>query len=215
MGGLVAADLAIEMHTEATKHTLPSEIARPWPVVAGILAFDTPYLGVHPQVFARNIWEHGNQAYNTYRSISTAASGLGKWGAMAVTAAVASGSAAAAIMNRGQLSTGLTWAQDHLNFVSILFKGSELSTRLNALCQLSHLQFVCIYTTLSTSPPNTTSLVPDRTFCVLPDQPEIRSHFHSQVNHLAQDEIQAHIGMFSPKSNSDYYPMADKVSPLI
>ncbi|SNX82652.1 uncharacterized protein MEPE_01358 [Melanopsichium pennsylvanicum] len=60
MGGLVAVDAALniaqdsaEQHAKTPKHKQPH--LKLWPRVVGVLAYDTPYYGVHPGVFKNGI----------------------------------------------------------------------------------------------------------------------------------------------------------------
>lgn len=63
MGGLLAADSIY-----AFIHTRPDTDAPLWPNVVACLAFDTPYLGLHPQVFknsATKVVEYVNDVHKT------------------------------------------------------------------------------------------------------------------------------------------------------
>lgn len=61
MGGLVAADFA----RSVTRGFADAKDTNIWPRIVGILAYDTPYLGVHPGVFknaAQEGWGYVQQA---------------------------------------------------------------------------------------------------------------------------------------------------------
>ena len=76
MGGLVAADSTLNLY-EAYR---ASESVM-WPRILGVLAFDTPYLGVHPGTFANGADQaitYGTQATEIAGAIGSA---LGIWGA--------------------------------------------------------------------------------------------------------------------------------------
>lgn len=68
MGGLVAADtvLSIRAEYEAAKIGL-------WPRIVGVLAFDTPYLGLNPRTFsntADQYIDHATKAHDTIRDLT-------------------------------------------------------------------------------------------------------------------------------------------------
>ncbi|KAI0284299.1 hypothetical protein BGY98DRAFT_948864 [Russula aff. rugulosa BPL654] len=70
MGGLLAADSIREFI-----HTRPDIHAPLWPNIIACLAFDTPYLGLHPHVFKNS----ANKATEYVQNVHKTASGL--WGA--------------------------------------------------------------------------------------------------------------------------------------
>lgn len=93
MGGIVAAETAIRLATEKPIHnsTDPAkdeaasktDVPRPptpnslmFPYVQGVLAFDTPFLGISPGVVAHGAESH----YNTASAALAQLSGLGLWG---------------------------------------------------------------------------------------------------------------------------------------
>lgn len=131
-----------------------------FPYVQGVLAFDTPYLGIAPGVVAHGAEGH----YNTAASTISQLSGLGatlwganaanktvkaapaapaawsKWSKVAMVAgaagAVAAGGAAA-WMNRDNIAQGWTWASSHLEFVGCLGRAEELKKRVTCMVQVS------------------------------------------------------------------------------
>jgi pimeloyl-ACP methyl ester carboxylesterase len=60
MGGLVAVDAALEI-AKSAQGTASGKL---WPRVCGVLAFDTPYYGVHPSVFKNT----ANKMHGYYQS---------------------------------------------------------------------------------------------------------------------------------------------------
>jgi len=79
MGGIVAADTLLALTTDLPVDTfaspdskLPELNSFMFPYVQGVLAFDTPYLGISPGVVAHGAEEH----YNTATSALTQLSGL-------------------------------------------------------------------------------------------------------------------------------------------
>ncbi|KAI9837309.1 MAG: hypothetical protein M1819_000383 [Sarea resinae] len=80
MGGIVAADTTISIANEqpVSDSTEPSLFM--FPYIQGILAFDTPYLGIAPSVVAHGAEEHYKNASTAYSTISQVGSLFG-WGA--------------------------------------------------------------------------------------------------------------------------------------
>lgn len=83
MGGIVAADTLIALTSDKAIDSTDSKADETFnsfmfPYVAGVLAFDTPYLGISPGVVAHGAEEH----YNTASTALTQLSGLGGmiWG---------------------------------------------------------------------------------------------------------------------------------------
>lgn len=69
MGGIVVADAARSI---AKGYTVAGE-TRMWPRIVGVLAYDTPYLGVHPGTFRNSATE----AWSYVQQAQTAASAVG------------------------------------------------------------------------------------------------------------------------------------------
>lgn len=80
MGGIVAADTILSLASEQPISTPAETHAFMFPYIQGLLAFDTPYLGIAPSVVA-----HGAEGH--YKTVSTALGTLGEvagvfgWGA--------------------------------------------------------------------------------------------------------------------------------------
>ncbi|KAF2156564.1 hypothetical protein K461DRAFT_305 [Myriangium duriaei CBS 260.36] len=138
-----------------------------FPYIQGILAFDTPYLGIHPGVVAHGAEAQYNTASaavnaynsatkffglggaksgaagnNTSKSLPPAAAngGGGGWGRMALYAGGAAALAAvgsAAYYSRDHISSGWNWVGSHLAFVGCLARGAELAQRVEAVVKLS------------------------------------------------------------------------------
>ncbi|OSC98955.1 hypothetical protein PYCCODRAFT_1374140 [Trametes coccinea BRFM310] len=76
MGGLLAADALIEF-----VNTRPDKLAPLWPNIVACIAFDTPYLGLHPFVFKNS----ATQAAGYVRSATSVLSGFKGWGSKTAT----------------------------------------------------------------------------------------------------------------------------------
>lgn len=137
-----------------------------FPYVQAILAFDTPYLGIHPGVVAHGAETHYNTASAAYNAYQTAtklfgtgggsgtatpspsagalptaesAGGWGKWGKYAMFAGGAAAVAAAGAgiwSNKDQISQGWSWAFSHLEFVGCLARNAELTQRVAAVVRM-------------------------------------------------------------------------------
>ncbi|ELR08304.1 hypothetical protein VC83_08349 [Pseudogymnoascus destructans] len=100
MGGIVAADALLGIAGEQTilpseashaseKNTLPSPATNLFPNIRGVLAMDTPYLGISPGVLAYGAEAHYQAASSTLAQLT----GLGMFGGGAAAAAAAAGGA--------------------------------------------------------------------------------------------------------------------------
>ena len=198
MGGILAAEVAL---------------APDVPRVCGILAFDTPFLGVNPYVF-----KHQFHSYASY------AASIRRWGSML---APLGGSLAAklapthedrqsarwttaAIVGAGVLATGLaaasaaqvarkiavdsyTWLVDHVAYVGSLWDEQGLSERVRQ-CEAARIPICCVYNVLAGSSP-------PRTFVIVPPAP---AHIEfAALEQDAPDKVAAHCAMF--RSNNPAY----------
>lgn len=171
MGGIVAAELLMALASEKPIYSedgiKKSDSEKPtfnrlmFPYVQGVLAFDTPYLGISPGVVAHSAEGHYQTAATTISQVSALKTALWggatkakapvvapapagtpsswqKWGKVAMYAgaagAVAAGGAAA-WMNRDQLTEGWTWVSSHMEFVGCLARAEELKKRVGFMVQ--------------------------------------------------------------------------------
>jgi hypothetical protein len=140
MGGLLIADTTLEFIKSRPPST-PSSRSPLWPNIIACIAFDTPYLGLHPYIFKNGVTkvagyaEHAKNLFSLFgnsSSSSPAASsstplaalpappessgGWNKWTtAYAVGGTLlAAGAAAGGYWRREDLSLGYNWATDHM-----------------------------------------------------------------------------------------------------
>ncbi|KAL1302346.1 hypothetical protein AAFC00_002753 [Neodothiora populina] len=137
-----------------------------FPYIQAILAFDTPYLGIHPGVVAHGAETHFNTASSAYKAYTTATkffgsggssntatpsaptagalpaaggSGWGRWGRYGLVAggvAAVAAAGAGAWMNRDHISEGWSWVFSHLEFVGCLARGADLTQRVDAVVRM-------------------------------------------------------------------------------
>ncbi|TDL29927.1 hypothetical protein BD410DRAFT_893134 [Rickenella mellea] len=233
MGGLVAADTLINLATSR-----PDKAAPLWPRIIALIAFDTPYLGLHPFVFknsatkafgyvqtardvATSLGMFANlnpsqtppakapvAAITAPPSTASASSSWMKW-APAVGGVLASGAVAgAAYWKRKDLGEGYQWATDHMKYVGTLWNEDLLKTRMERILEIEQtlgVVFRNFYTRLPAKPPQQPE---PRTFIILPKgNPKLRAHFSPAENTIAEDEVQAHMGMFEAPTNDGYYEL--------
>ncbi|KAG9317470.1 hypothetical protein JVU11DRAFT_1672 [Chiua virens] len=244
MGGLLAADALLEF-----VQSRPDRNAPLWPRIIACIAFDTPYLGIHPFVFknsATRAAEYATAArgivsdvYTFFKGTespspapnpplrqitagtpeTTTASPWAKWAPAAYAlggAVIAGTTAGAAYMRRDDITSGYTWASDHMKFVGSLWDEKMLRARVDNLlaAHSDHgIVFKIFYVFLPASPPTQ----PDpRTFVVLPPRSSPAFvHYVPSSNCVATDEIQAHMGMFNAGNNDGYYRLGLETAQVI
>ncbi|KAM4054590.1 alpha/beta-Hydrolase [Hirsutella rhossiliensis] len=252
MGGIVAAEMVIGLASEKPiysedgieKTESPAFNSLMFPYVQGVLALDTPFLGISPGVLAHGAEGHYQNAAAAVSQLSGLSSVL--WGSptssnnknrandarmalpsssQAAASTTTSGAAggAAAWVNREQLTTGWTWVSSHLEFVGCLARPEQLKKRMECMAQLGDeldVGFANLYTRLGRAAPATyvsvagTVLGHERTFCNLPKKLPA-GEWAEAVNDKAQDEASAHMNMFEPKENPRYEKLAQDAAGLI
>jgi hypothetical protein len=99
MGGLVAADTLLSILDD---DPVSGEAKFPFPHIAGVLAFDTPYLGLAPSMCAHGAEGNFKSASQAFSQFSSVASGLFASKAAAETAAAATPKPKAALPSAGE-----------------------------------------------------------------------------------------------------------------
>lgn len=132
---------------------------------------------------------------------------------------IAGAAAGTAYYKRQDIMAAHDWANDHLKYVGNLWDERQMHERVAKLVELSKdksdggqgILFRNFYTFL----PAKGSTYPEpRTFIILPKPKRSGSadldpaNYHlASVNSRAEDEIEAHTGMFDPKTNDGYYEL--------
>ncbi|KAI9836968.1 MAG: hypothetical protein M1837_003144 [Sclerophora amabilis] len=80
MGGIVAAETLLAITADQPLSQSTQTHGFLFPYIQGILAFDTPYLGISPGVVAYGAEGHYKTASSTLEQLSGLAGGLGLWG---------------------------------------------------------------------------------------------------------------------------------------
>ncbi|KAJ7129492.1 hypothetical protein C8R44DRAFT_776915 [Mycena epipterygia] len=242
MGGLLAADTLREFVKGR-----PDAQAPLWPKIIGCIAFDTPYLGLHPGVFknsATKAVEYAQTAHTIGTGLFGALAGIGAskaanspapskpatpaasssgWGKWAGTATYAVGgallagaAAGATYYKRDDLGLGYTWATDHMKYVGHLWDVDALNRRVDFLINAEAQEGVVFRNFYTYLPPTPLLRDKDRTFIVLPKKnAPAAPYFVLARNGLAPDELDAHTGMFSGKTNDGYYDLGLQTAQLI
>lgn len=150
-----------------------------------------------------------------------------RWGKIAMFAgaagAVAAGGAAA-YMKRDSITSGWGWVGSHLEFVGCLMKGEELKQRLQGIAKLESQRefgFANLYTLLSGDRKVGVAgyVSKERTFCSLPKGvgkgEGLGKRWFPALNSKASDETWAHMSMFMPKENPEFYGLSERAKDLI
>ncbi|CAK5265010.1 unnamed protein product [Mycena citricolor] len=233
MGGLLAADTLKEF-----LNSRPDNKAPLWPKIIACIAFDTPYLGLNPDVFkssATKALQFADTARNVGTSLFGAFAGLGaskavgsapaapntatsspwaKWAApaaYAVGGALLAGAAAGTTYyHREDIGLGYSWATDHMKYVGNLWDSDALDKRVDFLTNLQAQE-------ISTPSFSYTDAEHHGTHIHRSARKSAsRSGFFILArNGLAADEIQAHTGMFSAQTNDGYYDLGLQTANLI
>jgi len=245
MGGLLASDALLEF-----LRTRPDPNAPLWPRIIACIAYDTPYLGIHPFVFknsATRYVEYANAAKGAVSDVFSFFKGRGqptatppnppllqitdgttgtsstsewaKWAPAAYAiggAVIAGATAGAAYMRRDDITSGYSWASDHMKYVGNLWDEKAMRDRLDNLLEANAdhgIIFKTFYVFLPASPP----AYPDpRTFVVLPSRSSPTfARFIPTPNTVAKDEIEAHTGIFRAGNNDGYYRLGLSTAQVI
>ncbi|KAF9364010.1 hypothetical protein BGX34_002773 [Mortierella sp. NVP85] len=132
------------------------------------------------------------------------------WGSIALGVGAAVVAAGAAYALNAHVSKGMEYINSHIQFVGILWDNSKLKQRVESVLKLP-IGFHCFYTQVQipASVSNNWASA-SRTFVELASIPKETQNFFSPRNCSGQDEIEAHMEMFNPDKNFDYYQMGEE-----
>ncbi|KAI0307238.1 hypothetical protein B0F90DRAFT_1814020 [Multifurca ochricompacta] len=232
MGGLLAADSIYEF-----VRTRPNENAPLWPNIIACLAFDTPYLGLHPHVFTNSATKVADYVQNVHKTTSglwgafnqpvqkpaapavqpvgllppSPVSRWGRWAPAALAAGgalIAGAAAGSAYYHRRDIESSYGTLMEHMQYVGALWDRDDLTTRVRHLAENEARHGVIFRMFYALLPSSLPTHLSSRTFCILPEpSSDVIRHFVPARNTLAEDEVRAHISMFDPGKNDGYYQL--------
>lgn len=213
MGGMVCLDAA---------RAIQAQGRGAWPRVGGVIAYDTPFLGIHPHVFKHQLTTYQQYVDSAVRASSMWApvtGGLAAWWSappssatrlstaawigLGAAAATAVGTAATAAVHRSEaIQDACRWVGDHLLFVRHVWDRDALAARMTS-CDVP---FHCFYTQLADE---------QRTFLLVPPPAAPYAPHFSPLTSHAKDEVAAHTSMFALSTNPSYLAMGVASASLV
>ncbi|KAF9289804.1 hypothetical protein BGZ88_007602 [Linnemannia elongata] len=154
--------------------------------------------------------QSSSAAVKTEKKEQKPASGGWGWGSIALGIGAAVAATGAAVVLNKHMNDGMQYVTSHIQFVGILWNSLQLKQRVDDILRLP-IGFHCFYTRVripASSANNWKSGL--RTFIELTSISDVTESFFSARNCSGQDEIEAHMEMFNPAKNFDYYPMGDE-----
>ncbi|KAK1961818.1 hypothetical protein LY78DRAFT_750004 [Colletotrichum sublineola] len=237
MGGFVAAD-ALFLAVNERANSNPSEDDPIFPLIQGILTFDTPYNGLARSMFVYGGFSNYQKAWQliAVRTGTVGAIAAGGVAAYVNREAIIAGlrnlnkdsvregyqqgigalGQGLAYINRGNVGRSFAWLSDHFTFVGALLKQKELNRRLERMGALKGVGIHDLYVSLGENGYwQGGYFVPERTFCAIPDEGHPASSiFSRQVLREVDDEVQAHMSMFRPEKHKGYEKMTEDAAEM-
>ena len=206
MGGMVCLDAA---------RAIRSQGRGAWPCVGGVVAYDTPFLGIHPHVFKHQLTTYQQYVDTAVRAGSMWApvtGGLAAWWAAPPSSAtrlstatwigLGAAAATAAVHRSDAIQDACRWVGDHLVFVRHVWDRDALVSRMTG-CDVP---FHCFYTQLAEA---------QRTFILVPPPAAPYAPHFSPLASYAKDEVAAHTSMFALSTNPSYLAMGVASASLV
>ena len=203
------------------------------PYIEGILAFDTPYLGIAPSALVHGVDVPYQFARDLYQQPKTpmdakAGSDGGRflmWKQWVIHIMGGLFVAGSAYLARSVLKSGLEEVGSHLVFVESLARRVELRSRLEHMMTAAkehRIGFVDLFVVLGEWSGCDNVTVMDkvargemRSFCEIPQAGDLATAFLPVENSIASNEITAHMSMFERQKNSGYGDLVTKAAILI
>lgn len=226
MGGFLATEsvlscISANERPHASSRT--SSVVSILPYIQGVMAFDTPYLGIAPSVLVYGAEVPYQSVHALYES---RAKGYGltwrEWVPHAIVALFLAGSA---YFTKSVWMNGWEWLSSHLVFVECLLRRAELKSRLDRMMSISNqreIGFVNLFVVLGEWGSSDTAVVMEkvargemRSFCEVTPDGVGTAAFHPLKNVNAKDEITAHMSIFAKQENPGYEQLKFKALHLI
>ncbi|KAG0239202.1 hypothetical protein BGX31_002977 [Mortierella sp. GBA43] len=151
----------------------------------------------------------GSTSTSTTSKSSTSESKWG-WGSIALGVGAAVVAAGTAYAVSTHVTRGMEYVNSHFQFLGILWDNDKLKQRVESVLGLP-LGFHCFYTRVQVPAGVSNSWKPaSRTFVELSTVSEETQGYFSPRDCSGQDEIEAHMEMFNPEKNFDYYNMGEE-----
>ncbi|KAG0043315.1 hypothetical protein BGZ83_011546 [Gryganskiella cystojenkinii] len=155
--------------------------------------------------------EAGSLTKSTTTTTTSSSSSKWGWGSIALGVGAAVAATGAAVVVNSRMNKGMEYITSHIQFVGILWNNAQLRQRVSDILRLP-IGFHCFYTQVQIpAGPSNNYQGTSRTFIELTTIPSsTRSVSFSARKCSGQDEIEAHMEMFNPAKNFDYYPMGEE-----
>jgi len=128
---------------------------------------------------------------------------------------ISGATAGAAYYKRDDLGLGYTWATDHMKYVGNLWDEQQMKRRVKLLFEIEETMGVVFRDFYTLLPPKPPQYPEPRTFIILPKGASQRDHFIPVQNGVAEDEVEAHTGMFQGSTNDAYYALGLETAKLV
>jgi hypothetical protein len=225
MGGIVATESilsSVSDHETPYADGIASSSISILPYVQGVLAFDTPYLGIAPSVLIHGVgvpYQSVHTLYERSKKPKNVNGGPDRvrdraWKQWVTNGIVVLFLAGSAYFTRSALRNGWEWVSSYLIFVECLLRRGELKYRLErmvSVAQEREMGFTNLVVVLGEWNICDTAAVIEkaargemRSFCEVDHDGVLTTAFQPVKNVKAGDEITAHMSIFVKQKNLGY-----------